>query len=87
MEVIKCKKCQAPLLSSHASCPSCGAASGAITPRPDTNTRELRKSALYLAAWWVLILGLSRFSLSAGGLALLSLVTGFYVVRLIRLWR
>ena len=75
------------MLSTQSTCPSCGAASALLQPHQAPNTRELRKSALYLAAWWILVLGLSGFSLSAGSIALLSLVTGFYVVRLIRLWR
>ena len=87
MEVVKCQHCNEPMLSTQSACPSCGAVAGAGSTGPSLNNKELRKSALYLAAWWILIVGLSRFSLSGGSIALLALVTGFYAVRLIRLWR
>ncbi|AXQ30459.1 hypothetical protein D0B54_18030 [Solimonas sp. K1W22B-7] len=87
MEVIKCWQCKAPMLSTHASCPSCGAPSNLVPAPAEDNESLLRKTALHLLAWWALILVLSRFSLSGGSLILLSIATSFYVLRLLKRWQ
>lgn len=87
MEVIHCWQCKAPMLSTHASCPSCNAPSSLLPVRPEDNEGLFRKTALHLLAWWALILVLSRFSLSGGSLILLSIVTSFYVLRLLKKWQ